>query len=404
MRTDGDMPKVVLPLTNSATLSGGDPALDVASSGTFYYSSLYDNFSTSKFPGCPKKAPCESAVVVDPSVQPSVLSSCVGGGCWAAPKIIADTTFTETPAGGVFNDKDWIAVDRTSRASGLFVTYTAFDLLSGRSTIEMVRCTLDLSSCSAPSAISGPDVITQGSFVAVRPDGSVAVTYVSYDKFPLRVQGVQCSPGTGVAFTCVAPATIANINVELFNLVTEGLRVPTLPQIAVDYSSVHHNRVVVVWNACGSNFVQGNGFQILVCPQGFVSAAYTDASTMSGPWTVLNVTSNGFFPTVSIDSTDGNVSVAYYTTVNDVPWAHRVDLNVSQYSAGALTSSSTITRVTTTSDEPDDDPLLRGFFFGDYIQASANAGTLYLGYTANYAQKGNPPTFQQDNYISTIPD
>src|SRR5207249_6789767 len=115
--------------------------VDSSNTGTFYLANLYYNFSTSKFAGCPKKAPCESSRLVFPSVSSSALSSCTGTSCWGSPKIVVDTTFTETPAGGVFNDKDWIAVDRTSQASGLYLTYTAFNLLNSRSTIDIVRCT-----------------------------------------------------------------------------------------------------------------------------------------------------------------------------------------------------------------------------------------------------------------------
>src|SRR5436309_10820281 len=96
----------------------------------------------------PEEGACESSLLVFPSVSSSALSSCMGTGCWGSPKIVVDTTFTETPAGGVFNDKDWIAVDRTSQASGLYLTYIAFNLLNSRSTMDIVRCSYDLSSCS----------------------------------------------------------------------------------------------------------------------------------------------------------------------------------------------------------------------------------------------------------------
>jgi hypothetical protein len=403
VRTDGDLPKITLPLTSSATLSGGDPAVDSSNTGTFYLSNLYYNFSTSKFAGCPKKAPCESAILVFPSVSSTALSSCLGTSCWGSPKAVVDTTFTETPGGGVFNDKDWMTVDRTSHASGLYVTYTAFNLLNSQSTIDIVRCTYDLSTCSGSIIISGPDISTQGSFVAVRPDGSLSIVYASYDTIPLRIRGVQCSPGTGVTVTCTAPTTIASIPFELIALTNDDFRVALLPQLAVDYSSAHPDRVIVVWNECKTEGVSGTTFIILTCPQPLVRAAYTDATAMAGPWTTVNITSSGIFPTVAIDPSKGTVNIAYYSTINDT-WAHRLDLYVSQYPSGAFPSTPTIIRVTAASDEPDADPLLHGGFFGDYIQATATAGTVYLGYTANYAQKGTPPSYGQDNYLTTMPD
>lgn len=403
VRTDGDLPKTTLPLTNSPTLSQGDPSVDLGNTGGFYFSNLYYNFTTSKFAGCPKKAPCESAIIVFPSMSASSLSSCLGTACWGAPKFVVDNTFSETPLGGMFNDKPWISVDRTSHATGLYVTYTGFNLGNSQSTINMVRCTYDLVSCGAPTTISGPDVSTQGSFLTVRPDGNVAIVYVSYDQIPLRIRAAQCSPGTGVTFTCSAPTTVATITNDIFSLVNDDFRVPTLPQLAVDYSATHPDRVIIVWQECTTEGVAGSTFVILTCPQPFIRAAFTDGATMSGPWTVQNVTSNGFLPTVAIDPSKGTVNIAYYSTMMD-SWAHRLDLFLNQYASGAFPGTSITTRVTMSSDEPDADPLLRGGFFGDYIQANANSGTVYLGYTANYAQKGTPPSYGQDDYLTTMPD
>ena len=61
-------------------------------------------------------------------------------------------------------------------------------------------------------------------------------------------------------------------------------------------------------------------------------------------------------------------------------------------------------RITSFSNESEADPLLGGFFIGDYIEVFAHRGTALVHYNANYTQlrllgEGFPIP-QQDNYLS----
>jgi len=60
-------------------------------------------------------------------------------------------------------------------------------------------------------------------------------------------------------------------------------------------------------------------------------------------------------------------------------------------------------RVTTPSNESEADPLLGGFFIGDYIEVFAHEGTAWVHYNANYRQirllGGGRPVNQQDNFL-----
>ena len=404
VRTDGQLPALTLPLLETTAGSEGDPSIDVNNGGTFYYASLYFNFRACGL-NCG-----ESAVVVWRSVPSSSLSTCLGTACWLSSKIVADDTLNFNTPSGFFNDKEWVAVDRSglSTADSVYVTWTRFDLAASQSKINMVRCMSDLSNCSSPIVISGVDLSTQGSFVAVRTDGSIAVSWVDMDAFPFTIHAIQCTPGADVTFSCGSVSTVATINNFFFLQSYESFRTPTLPQMAVDFSAAHPNRVIVVWNECapGQNVL---GF---ACDQPVVNGAFTDDSTMEGPWTTFTVNdptgvsapASGFFPSVAIDPTDGTVNVGYYSQERDTPWRHRLDVFIAQYSLGEFPGTPTTTRITAKVSEPDDDPLLGGLFFGDYIQVAARGNVAVIAFTANYLLKGTPPTFNQDNFVAKLPD
>jgi hypothetical protein len=69
-------------------------------------------------------------------------------------------------------------------------------------------------------------------------------------------------------------------------------------------------------------------------------------------------------------------------------------------------------RVTTSSNNTESDPLLGGFFIGDYFEAALYGNRFFVHYNANYrkvpllgaffggAAEGNPAVNQQDNYLT----
>jgi hypothetical protein len=69
--------------------------------------------------------------------------------------------------------------------------------------------------------------------------------------------------------------------------------------------------------------------------------------------------------------------------------------------------------LTPASNEPEADPLLGGFFIGDYIEGVLTGSRFYVGYNANYRKTKilgafGPPysnsasVNQQDNYLSVV--
>ena len=133
-------------------------------------------------------------------------------------------------------------------------------------------------------------------------------------------------------------------------------------------------------------------------------------ATFSTP-TLLADTGVNVQPWVTVDPSNGNVSVVYYTTQFD-PFNHRIDV-VSQFSKdGGATFQEW--RVTSVSNEPDSDPVMYdstiasgfgGSFvvpqFGDYFQGVAMNGVLYVSFSGNYAVEQG--TFQTDPFLAIVP-
>src|SRR5687768_8540742 len=73
---------------------------------------------------------------------------------------------------------------------------------------------------------------------------------------------------------------------------------------------------------------------------------------------------------------------------------------------GALGYRENDRRLTRPSNETEADPLLGGFFIGDYIEVFAHDRTAWVGYNANYRHVqllfDGIPIPQQDNYLARL--
>ena len=161
-----------------------------------------------------------------------------------------------------FFDKEWLDVGRSGSAGEVvWVSFTDFTqdanaplgFTSAR--IRALRCSSDLSHCTAPQLISGTDQDTQFSDVTIGPDGR---TYLSW----VQVEGEL--EGTAQVFTVklrVAPAGSTQFGPTRIvhretlaipfdgHLHADGLRVNTLPQSTVAMVN-GRPRVLVTWAAC----------------------------------------------------------------------------------------------------------------------------------------------------------
>jgi hypothetical protein len=130
-------------------------------------------------------------------------------------------------------------------------------------------------------------------------------------------------------------------------------------------------------------------------------------ATWSSPITLSKPAVNAQ-PYITVDPTTGNIFVVYYTTQFD-SFNHRIDVVASKSTNGG--SSFHQLRITSVSNEPDSDPNM--FFYGssnggswttpqygDYFQATAVDGKLWVLFTANYVVEQG--TFQTDPFLAVL--
>jgi hypothetical protein len=144
-----------------------------------------------------------------------------------------------------------------------------------------------------------------------------------------------------------------------------------------------------------------------------IKLSYSDDDGVT--WTAPIVLSNGgvnYFPTISADrtGTTNNIAVAWYTNAFDAQFENQQDVVAT--SINPLTGQARgLKRLTSGSNETEADPLLGGFFIGDYIEGVLVKNRYLVHTNANYRKvpllggiQNGPaqpviPINQQDNYL-----
>jgi hypothetical protein len=436
----GSLPSIVLTEYSvpETVQSGGDPVLDVDNAGNFFYASLY--YSGDR-----------TAVVIGKSINSNLFgpSPCdpaslcwdtrvayqgVGVGYWggttttmtweeqAGPITTAKTTTmattkttitttTITTGGTVtiryptFEDKDWIAVDRSSSSysGSIYVTWTHFSL--GGTSILLSRCTNDLA-CTVlygpENPLSGGDSDVQFSMPYVDRSGNVYVVWMNLASWPeVQIRFRASQPG-GASFGDIKTIHTFEKGGYIYHyLPYDDFRIFSQPKIVVDTSSggpySHTGRIYVAWEEFDPS-LHWSSVRLSYSDDGGnnwqepIQVSAGPSSTVTQP--------QAFFPTLSVDSAGqkaGMLVMAYYSTQFD-GFAHRYDVMLASSVDGG--SSYAYTRATDQSNEPDSDPFLGGVFIGDYFQIATLNDIAYVHYNANYATKQG--WLQQDNYLAVV--
>lgn len=375
--------------------SSGDPVDAIGSGCSLYAASLnlnpFDPFRSSNGVG-----------VYRSTVQR--LSSCGGGSdpmCWPTRRSVV------TNSRGHFLDKEWLAVGRSGRAGEVvWVTYTDFDFTdpaSESSQISAVRCDSSLSTCTAPILVSGTDRLVQFSDVTIGADGR---TYVTWSE----LAGGQAAPPSFVhklrvaqpGSTAFGPTRVVTRETRAIpfggKLNANDFRIATYAKNSVAMVN-GRPRVFVTWDACS---VRAFDF---ICEDAQVKLAWSDdlGRTWSGP-TVLSVRGHNYFPTISADPHRNRLVLAYYTSRYDLAFDNRQDVELLTLDPARPAHAVRRQRVTSPSNEPEADPVLGGFFIGDYFEAAAVDGKAYVHYNANYVRvpflEEGRAIPQQDNFLA----
>jgi hypothetical protein len=362
---------------------------------------------------------------------PAILTSCqpfVGGAtnpaCWPQRRLVAES------AAGEFLDKEWMFVGRQNGVRYVWVTYTTFDFTNPAfeftAEIHAVRCTDDLVTCTEPIPISEgdgvPDLDVQFSDVTVGPDGRA---YVSWSEIVGELANdPDCDPAPPCDQTFIhklrveqtpgamnfGPERIVHVEERAIPfggfIHSNDFRIATYPKN--DVTMVNGKpRIWVIWDACRVRILGA------VCEEAEIKLKYSDdgGATWAGP-IVLSNGGDNYFPTITADRAGGGgLAAAWFTHYFDNDFHNRQD--VVAVSIDPLTGKSRGNkRVTVSSNETEADPLLGGFFIGDYIEAVLIKNRLYVHWNANYRKvpllsgllhpEGAPvtPLNQQDNYLT----
>jgi hypothetical protein len=399
LRNEGLLPRVRI--GDRRVPSGGDPVVVADEACNLYAGSLNYDPETFRLSG-----------IGVYRTTPEMLDSCTGGNdpaCWPTRRAVA------VAKPGHFLDKEWIYVGPNgSGGTVVWVTYTDFGFAERQPTasIKAVRCRADLSRCTAPISVSstlrGFDRFVQFSDVTIGPDGRVYVTWTEVQGDPFEGQPqtfIHRLRVAGAGSTSFGPTRTVAVEPKAIPiggfLNANDFRVATYPKNEVRMIE-GEPRLFVVWDAC-----QERVFFDTVCEAPKIKLKTSD--DLGASWsqtTVVSEEGSNYFPTISSDSEGSSVAIAYFTNRYDPRFQNQQDVELVTLNPATVGVTGR-QRLTSLSNESEADPLLGGFFIGDYIEVFALGGTALVHYNANYRQtqvlESGLPVPQQDNYLIRAP-
>ena len=421
---DFNITAVSFPPTVFPMIAFGDPTVVPSRDGNFLYSSL----ATSRDGGNGIMIAKSNSNLFDPNV--SCVTSNIAptiNACWKEIFVYGRTSiFSPT-----LEDKPVMAVDHSKGpySGSVYVGWDHFTFGRATSSSYLARCEGDLSSCTMLSGgqvvvLSDTDLFTAFTTPVVDGNGNVYVTWCDYGTFtsfgPVACK-VRSSPPGGASFgppntilSFMGQGTALPYDTITLGFATEQFRTASIPWLAADTSSTPSaGNLYFTIQVCTSGGYLGSPLLGADNPGncGLSSILFTASPDRGATWSfpiVLSKSAVSAQPYVAVDPTTGNIFVVYYTTQFD-PFNHRIDVVVSKSTNGG--SSFHQSRITSVSNEPDSDPNM--FFYasanggswtvpqyGDYFQAAAQGGKLWVLFTANYVVEQG--TFQTDPFLAVV--
>lgn len=325
--------------------------------------------------------------------------------CWPKGMAVGALPF---PFVAYLNDKPHLAVDEAN--GNVYVSWTEFDFLTFFSRIFVVQCNNALTSCGPPVVASNTDTATQFSHLAVRPDGKLTISWINVRGFPQVFD---------IKFNDCRPGPLGCNNAKLVHSETQPLpfggalgaqdfRIATYPKH--DHVVIGGKaRTVVVWDRCKVGLFLGS---TCVDADVVMKQSANGGATWPGGINPVNTSAQDqFFPWIKTDRSRRIVNIIYYSSQNDSPFQHRVQVFLNHLTNAAFPLTVADTHVLTKlRDDPSGDPLLGGLFFGDYIGVAARGtgkpteSRAYTHFTFNNIQ-GNYNGIlapEQNNHMSRV--
>jgi hypothetical protein len=139
-------------------------------------------------------------------------------------------------------------------------------------------------------------------------------------------------------------------------------------------------------------------------PEIVMSRSPDGGTTWTRPVTISTGGDN-YFPAISDEIGSPNFVVAWYTNRLDTFWHNQQSVEIVSINkaSGKVDGRHAVTSLL---NETEADPVLGGFFIGDYIDVHLLRGTAYVAYNANYRKipllGEGIPVPQQDNYLTRV--
>jgi len=240
--------------------------------------------------------------------------------CWMqTPPVLLDASSPD------FYDEIGIAVDQRSTGTGAGDVYL---LDSDLGHLYIVACTNSALKCSSLLTIATTsDNANNFPFVQVRPDGVITISYLGdFDPYPsLPIMFVTCTPaGAPNPPVCQQSVSVTNVVTPsglMPNVNVSVLGAQLYPQFANRRESDGSFTTFMVYTDCVNLYLEPqpaaeNGG----CLNTEVKMTFSQngGQTWSTPTSITPAVAQNFFPSITNDASTGTVSIAYYSTRDDV--------------------------------------------------------------------------------------
>jgi hypothetical protein len=404
----------LLPSLGPALPSGGDPIM-VAGQGCALFGGglAYNPEDPFHNPNGIQVAKSDPATLSGDTCPPAPIND--NPACWPTNELVAAS------AEGHFLDKPWFDVGVSGDAGEVvWITYSDFTVDDAaplgftQAEIFAVRCDANVANCTAPIPISVDDGDVQFSDVTIAPDGRVYVTWSEIvgelptdPEFPVQtfIHKLRIAEPGSTDFG-EERIVFPEVNAIPFGgfMHSNDWRVATYPKN--DVAMVGGKpRIFVVWDACQFRPLDS------ICEEAEIKLSWSDNDGVS--WSPVRILSRGgdnYFPSiVSNDAARPTLAFTWFSNRRDRAFHNRQDVEfVAMNPASGQTRG--FRRITSAMNESEADPVLGGFFIGDYIEVAAVGDRAWVAYNANYLQKqllgplgvDGIPVAQQDNYLRRV--
>ena len=330
--------------------------------------------------------------------------------CWPTGNVVTNENIFN------FNLTDpVVAVDPRSTGTGagdVYVVGSVENLTPFPPTrsVMLAACTNAQLSCSNSVTVSGSDSFAGNSWVQVRPDGGITVTYINTTFggfFPYSIKFVNCTPqGAPKTPVCSTPILVTTENNPMGGILPGNVFLTnsdaTFAPGSVTYPKHAHRlesdgktvTTFIVYDRCEVATIAPMNLGDHFCPK--TDVAMTFSSDNGATWApVTSVTTSPgqqFFGTVATDASTETVNIAYYSTQND-PLQQHLQVFLAQIAPGTTAVETPHLLTSGFSDPQSQSPIAPGpETYGNHLGlAAAGTGTAgqshaYVAFTSNSVQ------------------